>query len=254
LWAGCAKRGRSSWARQTSRSCRSTTRATTRIMVARTTLGTPSGRRGGSSGGEAAIVSAGGSPLGLGGDYGGSIRIPAHFSGVRGLRPTAGRLTVLDTPGGIFPAGQEAIIPQPGPKARTVENLALAMQVLAAPGVSVDDQVLREFSSPPLRLHPEATLVVCRVAEQAHQVLVARLPEGQGVDPREGASAGGRDGGLRASPPGFGQRVARGHSGPRAPRVGRLDLCFFPARHSPPPFFADRLRLDGRVYPRRAAA
>ena len=53
---------------------------------------------GGSSGGEAAIIAAGGSSLGLGGDYGGSIRVPAHFSGLHGLRPTAGRLTRLDTP------------------------------------------------------------------------------------------------------------------------------------------------------------
>ena len=94
---------------------------------------------GGSSGGEAAIIAAGGSPLGLGSDYGGSIRVPAHFSGLHGLRPTAGRLTGLDTPGGIFPAGQEAIIPQPGPMARTVEDLVLAMEVLTAPDRSAAD-------------------------------------------------------------------------------------------------------------------
>lgn len=94
---------------------------------------------GGSSGGEAAIIAAGGSPLGLGGDYGGSIRVPAHFSGVHGLRPTAGRLTRLDTPGGIFPTGQEAIIPQPGPMSRTVEDLDLAMRVLATPSIGTPD-------------------------------------------------------------------------------------------------------------------
>ena len=47
---------------------------------------------GGSSGGEAALIGAGGSILGLGSDLGGSLRIPAHFSGVCGLKPTNGRL------------------------------------------------------------------------------------------------------------------------------------------------------------------
>ncbi len=47
---------------------------------------------GGSSGGEAAIVSAGGSPLGLGTDAGGSIRIPAHFCGLAAIKPTSGRV------------------------------------------------------------------------------------------------------------------------------------------------------------------
>jgi fatty acid amide hydrolase len=94
---------------------------------------------GGSSGGEAAIISAGGSPLGLGGDFGGSIRIPAHFSGLHGLLPTAGRLTGLDTPAEVFGRGQETIVPQPGPLARTVEDLALAMGVLAAPGLEAID-------------------------------------------------------------------------------------------------------------------
>lgn len=91
---------------------------------------------GGSSGGEAAIIAAGGSPLGLGGDYGGSLRVPAHSCGIHTLRPTTGRLTNYDTRVELldFVAGVEAIMPQVGPLARSVEDLALAMGVLAAPG------------------------------------------------------------------------------------------------------------------------
>lgn len=84
---------------------------------------------GGSSGGEGALIAAGGSPLGLGSDGGGSIRIPSHFNGICGLKPTSGRLTMRghwQFP--AFPRGWAV----PGPMARCVDDLELAMQCLVA--------------------------------------------------------------------------------------------------------------------------
>ena len=89
---------------------------------------------GGSSGGEGAIIAAGGSPIGMGGDIGGSLRIPAHFCGLTTLKPTSGRLTNLDNPTYLGEIGQEAVVGQQGPLARSVADVALALRILAAPG------------------------------------------------------------------------------------------------------------------------
>jgi amidase len=86
---------------------------------------------GGSSGGAAAILAAGGSPLDLGSDTGGSIRLPAHFCGIAGLRPTTGR--VPRTGHAIGPGGPLESLTQVGPMARFVEDLALALPILAGP-------------------------------------------------------------------------------------------------------------------------
>ncbi|MGD9645232.1 MAG: amidase [Pirellulales bacterium] len=103
---------------------------------------------GGSSGGEAAILAARGSALGLGTDAGGSIRHPAHCCGLHGLKPTSGRLSQIDLPMTTTRAGDVQLpamlsgphsILQLGPMARHVGDLALAMQVLAAPGQSEFD-------------------------------------------------------------------------------------------------------------------
>jgi fatty acid amide hydrolase len=83
---------------------------------------------GGSSGGEAALIAAGASPLGLGNDIGGSLRIPAAFCGITSIRPTAGRTPDHCAHG--LPIGQHAIVSQAGPMARHVEDLALALAVL----------------------------------------------------------------------------------------------------------------------------
>ena len=85
----------------------------------------------GSSSGEAALVAAGGSPLGLGSDSGGSIRQPAHACGIAGLKPTTGRVPLS----GHFPFITAMQDPRTviGPMARTVEDLALALSILAGP-------------------------------------------------------------------------------------------------------------------------
>jgi len=88
---------------------------------------------GGSSGGEAAIIAAGGSPLGIGTDVGGSIRTPSHFCGIHGLKPTPGRVP-SGKPEGIHHLCPEAArMASTGPMARRVEDLILAMEILSAP-------------------------------------------------------------------------------------------------------------------------
>ena len=84
---------------------------------------------GGSSGGEAALIAACGSPMGLGSDAAGSVRLPAAFCGIAGIKPTSGR---LPRTGHVPPAGGwiEALW-QIGPMARRVEDLHTLMPLLA---------------------------------------------------------------------------------------------------------------------------
>jgi amidase len=85
---------------------------------------------GGSSGGTAVAVASGFGALDLGADAGGSIRVPAHFNGICGLRPTEG---LLSNRGHLKhpkkPQGRRHII-TPGPLAKNVEDVLLMMQVL----------------------------------------------------------------------------------------------------------------------------
>ncbi len=86
---------------------------------------------GGSSGGAAAILAAGGSALDIGSDTAGSIRIPAHFCGIAGLKPTFGRVSRAGNilpPGGVVGRQTHA-----GPMARFVEDLILALPIIAGP-------------------------------------------------------------------------------------------------------------------------
>jgi Asp-tRNA(Asn)/Glu-tRNA(Gln) amidotransferase A subunit family amidase len=86
---------------------------------------------GGSSGGEAAAIASGCSFGGVGSDGGGSIRVPAHFSGICGLKPTPGRVPST----GHFPPGAGAFswLGVVGPMARTIADVRALFEVIAGP-------------------------------------------------------------------------------------------------------------------------
>ena len=107
---------------------------------------------GGSSGGEAALIAAGGSPLGLGSDTGGGLRVPAAFCGITALKPTQGRVPnsgVYNQPGGF--TDQRTQI---GPAARRTEDLLLALRVISGPDYNDAGVVAKPLYDPeqlPLR-------------------------------------------------------------------------------------------------------
>ncbi|KAK3117810.1 hypothetical protein LTR53_000498 [Teratosphaeriaceae sp. CCFEE 6253] len=78
---------------------------------------------GGSSGGESALIAMNGSPLGVGTDIGGSLRIPAACTGIFTIRPSFGRYPHFDARTGM--GGQEAIASVHGPMARSIADLRL---------------------------------------------------------------------------------------------------------------------------------
>lgn len=104
---------------------------------------------GGSSGGEAAIIAAGGSPLGLGSDGGGSIRQPGHSCGICGLKPTGRRLPLR---GHWMAPNWPVEWVQPGPLARSVADLELALGVLNEPLAERPG----DLNSPPIMLRRSA--------------------------------------------------------------------------------------------------
>ncbi len=145
---------------------------------------------GGSSGGAAAAIAAGLSYLELGSDIGGSIRIPAHFCGVFGLKLTGGRVSGkghLASPKKLsIPAGWEALLQlgSMGPLARSIADLRLAVPILAEPGTPGLDALpaparpsLRiawtdDFGSTPLDGESRSLIrrLAERLAQAGHQV------------------------------------------------------------------------------------
>jgi Asp-tRNA(Asn)/Glu-tRNA(Gln) amidotransferase A subunit family amidase len=125
---------------------------------------------GGSSGGEAAAIASGCSAGGVGSDGGGSIRVPAHFCGICGLKPTPGRIPAT----GHFPKGSGAFtwIGVVGPIARTVADVRALFEVMAGPDAG------DALSSPvPVRAVNEKDVRGLRVGILESDALGAVTPE-----------------------------------------------------------------------------
>lgn len=113
---------------------------------------------GGSSGGESAAIAAGMSPLGIGTDIGGSIRVPAHSCGIAGLKPTLDRWTNKGSNTALL--GQEVIRSQLGPMARSAHDLVLAMRALDPARMSaIDGRVPPVPFADPARVDPSSLRV-----------------------------------------------------------------------------------------------
>ena len=125
---------------------------------------------GGSSGGESAAISSGCTMGGVGSDGGGSVRTPAHFCGICGLKPTPGRIPAT----GHYPPGVGAFswIGVVGPMARTVADLRILFEVMAGPDAG------DALSSPvPVRAIAANELAGLRVGVLESAALKAATPE-----------------------------------------------------------------------------
>ena len=141
---------------------------------------------GGSSGGEAAAIAAGMSAGGLGSDSGGSVREPAHFTGISALKPTAGRFPEA---GHLPPCrGPFAFLGSIGPMARTVGDVALLFETLSgqhasdASGAPVSHRAvtLEEAKRIPIGWFEEDGLVPVTAETRAAVEAAARALEQQG--------------------------------------------------------------------------
>ena len=143
---------------------------------------------GGSSGGAASIIAAGGAALDLGSDVGGSIREPAHFCGIVGIKPTTGRVPRT----GHIPLSYGALdtFAQIGPMARRVEDIELALGIVC--GVDWEDP-----SVVPMPLGESSALVLerLRVASYTDNGLIAPTAEIAGAvnDAAAALASGGVD-------------------------------------------------------------
>ena len=144
---------------------------------------------GGSSGGSAVVLAADELPLTLGSDTGGSIRVPASFCGVVGLKPTFGRISAARA----WPLARS--LDHPGPMARTPADAALLLEVLA--GVDPDDPATEDVAARrrSRRASPRARGLVVGLCPDLH--LVSLAPDVRAV--LDAAVASSRTQGRRSS-------------------------------------------------------
>jgi fatty acid amide hydrolase len=177
---------------------------------------------GGSSGGEGAIVAAGGSPLGLGTDIGGSLRSPATSNGIASLKPSAGR---LDDRMRFSPfAGQTAIVSQVGPVARCVADLELGFRIALGSDIAVDTR--EDLSGLRVGFYENleafaASPALTRATREAATLLAERGASVVSFAPPAPEHAMDLFYGILSADGGRGALAALGH-GPRDPRVAEL--------------------------------
>jgi aspartyl-tRNA(Asn)/glutamyl-tRNA(Gln) amidotransferase subunit A len=143
----------------------------------------PDRTAGGSSGGSAAAVALGLGPLSVGNDGGGSIRIPASFCGVFGLKPTYGRVP-------LYPPSPFGTLSHAGPISRTVADAALLLDVISAPDPrdwSELPPAPSEFRGIPAAASGDAPLAGLRVAYAPAPGGVPRTPAAPAVHPEVAA-------------------------------------------------------------------
>jgi amidase len=127
----------------------------------------------GSSGGEAVALATGMSPLGIGNDYGGSIRLPSLAAGTVGLRPTAGRVASASSTNPFPPPPTLQLFAVDGPMGRRVDDVRLAYELMCGP----DSRDPKWVPAPTLRQVPEPM-----------RVAVTTDPGAGGVDPSVAAA------------------------------------------------------------------
>ena len=113
---------------------------------------------GGSSGGESALIAMKGSPLGIGTDIGGSLRIPAACTGIFTIRPSYGRYPHFDASTGM--AGQEAVASVHGPMARSVADLRLFAENVSNSAPWLKDPKCIPIPYRPVELKPKLKFAV----------------------------------------------------------------------------------------------
>ena len=158
---------------------------------------------GGSTGGESALIAARASPLGMGTDVGGSVRIPAFFTGTCALKPTVDRLSTANiaVPRRDDQNGQKEVRSCPGPMGRSVADLELAMRTICT-----EEMHAADCKIPPIPWDHEAYE---RVASRGAAGGTVASPKAGGKasgknSGKNSAKAGGNGGAASSAPLRFG--------------------------------------------------